>query len=157
MFESISTLKFAQRAKLIISKVKQNNVSAKNDAMVTKLKSEIRQLKDVLNLRKGKRGENNLEAQLVSLKLENAQLKDNIKNNQEVKRLRHENYLIRNQLKLVSRSPESYYGNSKAKNIDFSTEISKANSQLNQSENRVLRHESMSHSDLFSSVSALRL
>lgn len=52
--ETISTLKFADRAKQIMVKVQANAVSAADDALVLKLQREVQHLKDILNLsRKG--------------------------------------------------------------------------------------------------------
>ena len=52
--ETISTLKFADRAKQIMVKVQANAVSAADDALVSKLQKEVQYLKDILNLnRKG--------------------------------------------------------------------------------------------------------
>jgi len=52
--ETISTLKFADRAKQIMVKVQANSVSAADDALVMKLQKEVQHLKEILNLnRKG--------------------------------------------------------------------------------------------------------
>jgi kinesin family protein 3/17 len=52
--ETISTLKFADRAKQILVKVQANKVSAAEDALVLKLQKEVQHLKEILNLsRKG--------------------------------------------------------------------------------------------------------
>ena len=50
--ETISTLKFADRAKQIMVKVKKNEVSATNDQLITKLQREIQHLKTLLNLKR---------------------------------------------------------------------------------------------------------
>ncbi len=50
--ETISTLKFADRAKKILQKVSANQVSAADDALVLKLQREIQHLKDILNLKR---------------------------------------------------------------------------------------------------------
>lgn len=52
--ETISTLKFADRAKQIMVKVQANQVSAADDFLVQKLQREVQHLKEILNLnRKG--------------------------------------------------------------------------------------------------------
>ena len=48
--ETISTLKFADRAKQILIKVSANTVSATEDALVLKLQKEVQHLKEILNL-----------------------------------------------------------------------------------------------------------
>ena len=48
--ETISTLKFADRAKQIMVKVEANAVSAADDALVIKLQKEVQHLKEILNL-----------------------------------------------------------------------------------------------------------
>ena len=50
--ETISTLKFADRAKKILQKVSANQVSAADDALVLKLQQEIQHLKEILNLKR---------------------------------------------------------------------------------------------------------
>lgn len=50
--ETISTLKFADRAKKILMKVSANQVNAADDALVVKLQREIQHLKDILNLKR---------------------------------------------------------------------------------------------------------
>jgi kinesin family protein 11 len=52
--DTISTLKFADRAKQVMSIVKANEMNASDDALVQKLQKEVQHLKEVLNL-KGKR------------------------------------------------------------------------------------------------------
>jgi hypothetical protein len=72
--ETISTLKFADRAKKILQKVSANQVSAADDALVLKLQREIQHLKDILNLKR-KGGAQDLHQQLLSLKEENSHLR----------------------------------------------------------------------------------
>ena len=49
--ETISTLKFADRAKQIMVKVQANSVNAADDALVAKLQKEVQHLKEILNLK----------------------------------------------------------------------------------------------------------
>jgi hypothetical protein len=46
--ETISTLKFAERARQVVQQVKKNQISVKDDALIHKLQSEINYLKDLL-------------------------------------------------------------------------------------------------------------
>lgn len=46
--ESISTLKFAERASQVMQTIKKNTISAKDDAHISKLQNEINYLKDLL-------------------------------------------------------------------------------------------------------------
>ena len=50
--ESISTIKFADRASMVMQRVKKNEISAKDDALIHKLQSEINYLKELLQLKK---------------------------------------------------------------------------------------------------------
>ena len=50
--ESISTMKFAERASQVVQRVKKNEISAKDDALIHKLQSEINYLKELLQLNK---------------------------------------------------------------------------------------------------------
>ena len=50
--ESLSTLKFADRAKQVMQRVKINKIFATNDKLVNKLQSEIKHLREVLNIRR---------------------------------------------------------------------------------------------------------
>ncbi|OMJ81762.1 hypothetical protein SteCoe_17704 [Stentor coeruleus] len=97
--ETISTLKFADRAKQIMVKIKKNEVSATNDQLITKLQREIQHLKTLLNLnRKG--GLQELEQKIWVLTEENQKLK-HMKGTftiQEVERLKEENKKLRLEL-----------------------------------------------------------
>lgn len=65
--ETISTLKFADRAKQVMIKVKVNELDANDNALVKKLSEELKHLKQILNLRrKGKAAE--VQRQLILLK-----------------------------------------------------------------------------------------
>lgn len=50
--ESISTLKFADRARRITIKIQKNEISATNDGLILKLQREIQHLKSILNLKR---------------------------------------------------------------------------------------------------------
>ena len=113
-FETISTLKFAGRAKLVVTKVKANNILNSSDTIVNKLQVELRQLKEVLHMRRH-RDKHDMESQLISLKLENLRLKQAIKFNDELDLLKQENSAIKHQLKNFTKTPQSFYGASSPK------------------------------------------
>jgi len=101
----------------VMSKVKANNSLASNDRLVNKLQNEIKHLRDVLNLRKKGR-QQDMQAQLVSLKLENQRLRDgNQVNNHSL--FSQDDVSKRN---FILNSPESYYGSKNR--YDFSTDMS---------------------------------
>ena len=52
--ESISTLKFADRAKQVMVKVRANEVNASDNALVQKLQKEVQHLREVLHMRQSK-------------------------------------------------------------------------------------------------------
>lgn len=92
--ETISTLKFADRAKRVLVRVKKNAISATNDRLVVKLQREIQHLKDVLQLRKqGAGGLAEIQQRLWSLTMENQKLREMNQglSAQEVERLIMEN------------------------------------------------------------------
>ena len=49
--ESFNTIKFVDRARHIKSKIKQNKINEKDSKLISKLRKEIKYLKDILNLR----------------------------------------------------------------------------------------------------------
>ena len=49
--ETISTLKFADRAKCIMQKFKKNEFDAKDIALIQKLQREVQHLKEILQLK----------------------------------------------------------------------------------------------------------
>jgi kinesin family protein 3/17 len=50
--ETISTLKFADRAKCVMQRVKKNEINAKDDALVQKLQKEVLYLKELLQMKR---------------------------------------------------------------------------------------------------------
>lgn len=97
--ETINTLKFADRAKQVMVKIKKNEISATNDQLVTKLQREIQHLKDMLNLKK-RGGFQEINQQIWTLKEENERLKKITLNItvEEVERLKQENKHLRLEL-----------------------------------------------------------
>ena len=95
--ETISTLKFADRAKEVMSTVKANEVNASDDALIQKLQKEVQHLKEILSLRR-KGNKSDIECQLMDLKNENLKLREIASNAQEVERLKLENKIMRLEL-----------------------------------------------------------
>ena len=95
--ETISTLKFADRAKKIMTKVTANEISKADDELVLKLQKEIQHLKEILNMKR-KGGAHDMHQQLLILKEENSKLKDMVEGNGEIQSLRQENQAMRQEL-----------------------------------------------------------
>jgi hypothetical protein len=99
--ESLSTLKFADRAKQVMVRVKRNEVSATSGPVVIKLQREVEHLKEMLQLRKlGPGGLKELNQKLWLLKEENSKLREMTLDisPQEVEKLKEENKQMRLQL-----------------------------------------------------------
>ena len=106
--ETINTLKFADRAKQVMVKIKKNEISATNDLLVAKLQREIQHLKSVLSLnRRG--GLEDLSHQMLALKEENERLKQITKNLtvEEVESLKQENKKLRLELQNIRESRDT--------------------------------------------------
>ena len=106
--ESISTLKFADRAKQILVKLKKNEISATNDQVINKLQKEIQHLKTLLNLKR-KGGLQELEQKIWTLTEENNKLKT-LKQDvtvEEVERLKEENKKLRIELQHLASQGDS--------------------------------------------------
>eukprot|EP00347_Sterkiella_histriomuscorum_P005480 403356455 len=95
--ETISTLKFADRAKQILVKVQANEMNAADDARIQTLQKEVQYLKDILNMKR-KGGANELTTQLLQLKEENSKLKQIAGQISDVERLKQENKLMKIEL-----------------------------------------------------------
>ena len=92
--ETLSTLKFADRAKCVMQRFKRNEISAKDDALVQKLQREIQYLKELLKRnRAGKLGE-----QLHVLRDENERLRQMAAEYGEIERMKEENKRMRLEL-----------------------------------------------------------
>lgn len=106
--ETINTLKFADRAKQVMVKVKKNEISATNDMLVAKLQREIQHLKGLLSLNK-RGGMQDISHQLLALKEENERLKKITKNLtvEEVEGLKQENKKLRLELQNIKEKCET--------------------------------------------------
>ncbi|CAI2378693.1 unnamed protein product [Moneuplotes crassus] len=98
--ETISTLKFADRAKQVMVKVKANELDAADNALVQKLHKEVVHLRQVLNLRKKGKFEE-IQLQLLKLQKENNKLKTIAENHEEVEKLKMENKYMRIELQKI--------------------------------------------------------
>ncbi|CDW90867.1 kinesin motor domain containing protein [Stylonychia lemnae] len=106
--ESISTLKFADRAKQVMTNVKVNEINAHDDALVQKLQKEVQALREVLAIRR--KGQNSdIQSQFLRLKEENLKLKEIAQNVDMVEKLKIENKLMR--LELQRLKDGSDFGN----------------------------------------------
>lgn len=103
--ETISTLKFADRAKKIMTKTSANQISAADDALVLKLQKEIQHLKDILNLKR-RGGNQDLHQQLLVLKEENSKLREMVTKQGDADKLREENYRMRHELMVLRHTDE---------------------------------------------------
>lgn len=54
--ETISTMKFADRAKQIMTNAKVNEINAYDDALIQKLQKEVQNLREMLNMRRKLKG-----------------------------------------------------------------------------------------------------
>ena len=97
--ETISTLKFADRAREVMVRVKKNEISATSDKMVARLQREIGYLKSLLDIRR-RGGMEQIHHELTSLKEENHKLRSLTSglSLSEVETLRSENKHLRIQL-----------------------------------------------------------
>lgn len=88
--ETISTLKFADRAKQVMVRAKANEINGSDDALVRRLQKEVQHLRDILNIRR-KGGQGELAEQLLMLKDENTKLKEKNMELKHVEQLKQEN------------------------------------------------------------------
>ena len=75
--ESMSTIKFAERARHIKTILKPNEIRATDSALIKKLMREIKYLRGILHLRRGGKGGQNTQIQkrLLLLQRENDNLR----------------------------------------------------------------------------------
>ncbi|CAI2382956.1 unnamed protein product [Moneuplotes crassus] len=95
--ETISTLKFADRAKQVMVRAKANTFKGSDDALVKRLQKEILHLRDILNIRR-KGGQGELAEQLMQLKQENSLLKERNIDFKDVEKLMQENKYMKLEL-----------------------------------------------------------
>ena len=150
--ETISTLKFADRAHSITSKVSMNQLSSKDDGYKSKefnkICDELFQLKQLLNIRKKRGTLEPIQEELLKLKDENSQLKKYLgggKNVNRIQQLIEENKNLRKEIKNLTEMNKSLKNEINSKPIstashDFNndnrknnlTDKRRANSNLNE-------------------------
>eukprot|EP00743_Colponemidia_sp_Colp-15_P004140 GILK01004468.1.p1 GENE.GILK01004468.1~~GILK01004468.1.p1 ORF type:complete len:1127 (+),score=216.09 GILK01004468.1:56-3436(+) len=106
--ESISTLKFADRAKRVMVRIKANEIQVADDETVKRLQREIAHLRDLLKLRKTK--PDDIGTKYMALREENHRLKStlghgSVHSPDEVEKLLYENRLLRLELQKVKDVP----------------------------------------------------
>lgn len=112
--ETISTLKFADRAKCVMQRFKKNEFSAKDDILVQKLQKEIYHLKELLQLKR-KGGKIDINQQLYILKDENERLRQIALQTNDVEKMKMENKQMRielQKLRMLTSEIGSQDGNS---------------------------------------------
>jgi len=106
--ESINTLKFAERAKHIVTEVKANKIEAQDAELVQKLQKEIKYLKAILNIRrKGTSAINQVHNKLLILQEENDRLRNAHFSVSEVERLMEENRNMKMELQHIKLDAQS--------------------------------------------------
>ena len=107
--ETLSTLKFADRAHSIMSKVSMNKLNDLEPELKSKefnkICEELSQLKQLLNIRKKRGTLEPIQEQLIKLKDENTQLKKYLgtgSNNDRIKELMEENHNLRKEIKSLN-------------------------------------------------------
>jgi hypothetical protein len=103
--ETLSTLKFADRARQVMVTIKKNEVSATSDKLVSRLQQEIQHLKNMLGLKR-RGGLQELHQEMWALRQENKKLKT-ISTGltvEDVERLKEENKRMRIELQNMGTS-----------------------------------------------------
>lgn len=103
--ETVSTLKFADRARQVMVTIKKNEISATNDKLVSRLQQEIQHLKNMLGLKR-RGGLQELHQQMWALRQENQKLKSITTGVtvEDVERLKDENKRMRIELQRINSS-----------------------------------------------------
>jgi hypothetical protein len=126
--ETISTLKFADRAKQVMVKIKANELDAADQALVHKLHKEVLHLRQVLNLRKRGKIEE-VQAQLIKLQRENNKLRELAGEHDEIEQLKLENKIMRIELQKI-RFEEASQLMPENENLSYNESISQVNTQI---------------------------
>ena len=92
--ESISTMKFADRAMKIQVRAIANEINPEDDKLVQKLRREVMHLREILHMRSDK-NQRDINNELLNLKEENNKLREMNGNIEEVERLKQENKRLR--------------------------------------------------------------
>lgn len=92
--ESISTMKFADRAMKVQVNAMANEINPEDDKLVQKLRREVIHLRELLQMRRNKT-EQDVHVELLNLKEENFKLKAMNSASEEVEKLKRENNRLR--------------------------------------------------------------
>ncbi len=109
--ETVSTLKFADRAKSVLTKVRPNEVMAYDENLINKLTKEINELKSILAIRKKRGNYGEFEDQLLKLKEENEKLKKYVMANltkENIEKLISENKILKLELQKLKSKNEFF-------------------------------------------------
>jgi hypothetical protein len=88
--ETISTMKFADRAMKVQVRAKANEIDPDEDVLVQKLRREVIHLREILQMRNNKT-QKDINLELLNLKEENSRLKEKSSATQEVEKYKREN------------------------------------------------------------------
>ncbi|CDW83904.1 kinesin motor domain containing protein [Stylonychia lemnae] len=157
--ETISTLKFADRAKCVMQRVKKNEINAKDDALVQKLQKEVHHLKELLQLKRKGVNPTDLSVQLYMLKDENERLRQYAVNYEDVEKMKQENKQMRLELQRLRMmasdvgsnyngdiSPKSFQGAYKFINKNGTMDFANASQHINNTEQK-LQSDQLTDSD----------
>ena len=105
--ETLNTLKFADRAHEVMTKVTPNKIviDSKNEQKILKLSQEVTELKEILNLREKRGTLNPMQTEIIKLKKENQELKKILGGKsmiEDYKKLKIENDNLKNEIKNLS-------------------------------------------------------
>jgi Kinesin motor domain len=104
--ESVATLKFAERAKNVKTRVGTNEISATDSELVKSLVREVRYLKEILNIKKTGGNMSELHHRLKKLEEENLKLKKTQYTVDDVMSLREENNHLKLELERFAQCQE---------------------------------------------------
>jgi len=94
--ESLSTIRFAERARHIMTSIKANTFSATDNKLIKNLLNEIKYLKDILNIRtKGRSKHQDISKHLLRLKKENNRLREMHVSKEKVEELIEQNRMMK--------------------------------------------------------------
>ncbi|CAK93845.1 unnamed protein product (macronuclear) [Paramecium tetraurelia] len=96
--ETVSSLKFAQRAKNVTIQVQPNKFNANDQVLVNKLVKEIDYLKSLLNMKRSGLNQNDLHFKLMKMQEENERLREGQLSNDEVEKIIQENRKMKEEL-----------------------------------------------------------
>lgn len=110
-------MKFADRARCVMQRVKKNDFDAQDDALIQKLQKEVLHLKECLALKR-KGNQKDISHQLYILKDENERLRQMAISNSEIEKMKLENKLMRLELQKFQGNSIGGSENASIYNID---------------------------------------